>query len=147
VTEYRNPKPTVDCIIELQDHPGDIVFIERAHPPHGFALPGGYVDEGEWMADAALREAKEETLLDVELIELIELFHVYSDPARDSRQHTVSAVFIGRARGTPHGGDDAARCIVAPANAPPGTLVFDHAVIVADYVTYKQSGRRPPARR
>jgi 8-oxo-dGTP diphosphatase len=144
VTEYRNPKPTVDCIIELSDHPGKIVFIERANPPLGFALPGGYVDEGEWMADAAVREAREETLLDVELIEL---FHVYSDPARDARQHTVSAVYIGRARGTPRGGDDAARCIVAPADAPPGALVFDHALIVGDYVVYKRNGRRPPARR
>jgi 8-oxo-dGTP diphosphatase len=144
VTEYRNPKPTVDVVIELIDHPGNIVFIERAHEPHGFALPGGFVDEGEWMADAAVREAKEETLLDVELVELL---GIYSDPSRDSRQHTVSTVYIGRAKGSPQGGDDAARCIVAPAEAPPGKLVFDHAVIVRDYVAYRRDGTRPPVRR
>jgi len=144
VPEYRNPTPTVDCLIELAGRPGTLVFVERKHEPHGFALPGGFVDEGEWLADAAAREAKEETGLDVELVEL---FHVYSDPARDPRSHTVSTVFVVRATGTPVGGDDAARCLVAPADAPPQPLVFDHARIVADYVEYKRSGRRPPARR
>ena len=144
MTEYRNPKPTVDVLIELAGRPGELVFVERANPPHGLALPGGFVDEGEWLADAAVREAKEETGLDVELIEL---FHAYSDPARDVRLHTVSTVFIGRAAGTPVGGDDAARCVVAAPDAVPGPLVFDHARIVADYVTYRQTGRRPPPRR
>jgi len=144
MTEYRNPTPTVDVLIELADRPGTLVFVERRNPPHGFALPGGFVDEGERLADAAVREAKEETGLDVELVEL---FHAYSDPARDPRLHTVSTVFIGRATGTPVGGDDAARCIVAPADAPPSPLAFDHARIVADYVEYKRSGKRPPARR
>lgn len=143
-TEYKNPKPTVDVLIELDGRPGELVFIERANEPRGFALPGGFVDEGEWIADAAVREAKEETELDVELVEL---FHVYSDPARDTRQHTVSTVFIGRARGTPVGGDDAARAIVARPDALPGPLVFDHATIVADYVAYKTRGVRPPPRR
>jgi len=142
--EYRNPTPTVDCLIELAGRPGTLVFVERAHEPHGFALPGGFVDEGEWLADAARREAKEETGLDVELVKL---FHAYSDPARDPRQHTVSTVFVARAAGTPVGGDDAAGCVVAPADAPPQPLAFDHARIVADYVEYKRSGRRPPARR
>jgi len=144
VTGYRNPKPTVDILIELAGRPGELVFIERANPPHGFALPGGYVDEGEWLADAAVREAKEETGLDVELVEL---FHVYSNPKRDPREHTVSTVFIGRATGLPVGGDDAARCIVAAPEALPGPLVFDHATIVSDYVTYKRTGTRPPPRR
>jgi 8-oxo-dGTP diphosphatase len=144
VTQYRNPTPTVDVLIELAGQPGTLVFVERAHEPHGFALPGGFVDDGEWLADAAVREAKEETGLDVELVEL---FHAYSDPARDPRQHTVSTVFIGRAAGTPIGGDDAARCLVAPADAPPSPLAFDHARIVADYVEYKRSGRRAPPRR
>lgn len=144
MTEYRNPKPTVDVLIELAGHPGELVFVERANEPHGFALPGGYVDEGEWLADAAVREAKEETGLDVELLEL---FHAYSDPSRDARSHTISTVFIGRAAGTPRGGDDAARCLVAAPHALPGALVFDHARIVADYVEYKRSGTRPPPRR
>jgi 8-oxo-dGTP diphosphatase len=142
--QHRNPTPTVDVLIELEGRPGELVFIERAHEPVGLALPGGFVDEGEWIADAAIREAKEETGLDVELVEL---FHVYSDPARDKRQHTVSTVFIGRARGTPVGSDDAARAITCKPDAVPAPLVFDHARIVADYVAYKQRGVRPPPRR
>lgn len=144
MTEYRNPKPTVDIVIELAEHPGAIVLIERKNPPRGLALPGGFVDEGEWLADAAVREAKEETGLDVEIVEL---FHAYSNPQRDPRQHTVSTCFIARAHGTPVGGDDATTCIVARPDALPGPLVFDHATIVADYVAYKQRGVRPPARR
>lgn len=142
--DYKNPIPTVDILIELDGRPGELVFIERANEPQGFALPGGFVDEGEWIADAAVREAKEETQLDVEILEL---FHVYSNPSRDPRKHTVSTVFIGRAKGTPAGGDDAKRAIACRPDALPGPLVFDHATIVADYVAYKASGKRPPARR
>lgn len=142
--EFRNPTPTVDVLIEIDGRPGELVFIERANEPKGFALPGGFVDEGEWIADAAVREAKEETELDVELIEL---FHVYSDPARDPRQHTVSTVFIGRANGVPVGGDDASQAVVCRPDALPGPLVFDHGTIVADYLAYKQRGVRPPPRR
>ena len=141
---YRNPAPTVDVLIELEDRPGEFVFIERAHEPVGLALPGGFVDEGEWVADAAVREAREETGLHVELVEL---FHVYSDPSRDRRMHTVSTVFIARASADPIGGDDARRAITCKPDAPPGPLVFDHAVILADYLAYKRSGVRPPARR
>ncbi len=144
MTEYRNPTPTVDILIELAGAPGQLVFIDRKNEPHGFALPGGYVDEGEWLADAAVREAKEETGL---AVELVELFHVYSNPARDPRHHTISSVFIGRASGTPVGADDALRCLVCAPDALPGPLVFDHAAIVSDYVTYKRTGRRPPPRR
>jgi 8-oxo-dGTP diphosphatase len=142
--QYRNPAPTVDVLIELPDRPGELVFIERAHEPLGLALPGGFVDEGEWVADAAVREVKEETGLDVELLEL---FHVYSDPARDKRRHTVSIVFIGRAKGTPVGGDDAAKAVVCRPDALPQPLVFDHPRIVEDYVAYRQRGVRPPPRR
>lgn len=141
---YRNPTPTVDILIELVDAPGQLVFIERKNPPLGYALPGGFVDEGEWLADAAVREAKEETSLDVELVEL---FHVYSDPKRDRRQHTVSTVFIGRAHGMPVAGDDAARVMAAAPETVIDRLVFDHARIVGDYIAYKRTGQRPPPRR
>jgi 8-oxo-dGTP diphosphatase len=140
---YRNPTPTVDVLIELDDRPGTIVLIERRNEPHGWALPGGFVDEGEWLADAAVREAKEETGLDVELREL---FHAYSDPARDPRSHTVSTVFLARAAGAPTGSDDASRAEVFALDALP-PLVFDHATIVADYAAYRASGTRPPPRR
>jgi 8-oxo-dGTP diphosphatase len=142
--QYKNPTPTVDVLIELEGRPGELVFIERAHEPVGLALPGGFVDEGEWVADAAVREAKEETGLDVELVEL---FHVYSDPARDKRLHTVSTVFIGRARGMPVGGDDAAGALVCRPDALPKPLVFDHPRIVEDYLAYRARGVRPPPRR
>lgn len=141
---WKNPTPTVDVLVELDGRPGTLVFIERKNTPTGFALPGGFVDEGEWIADAAAREAKEETGLD---IEVVELFHVYSDPARDARKHTVSTVFIARASGEPRGGDDAARCLVCAPEALPGPLVFDHALIVRDYQAYRRTGKRPPPRR
>jgi 8-oxo-dGTP diphosphatase len=144
MTKHDGPAPTVDVLIELTGAPGQLVFVERKYEPPGFALPGGFVDAGEWVADAAVREVKEETGLGVELIEL---FHVYSDPTRDARRHTVSTVFIGRATGTPVGGDDAARCIVADPERVPGPLAFDHSLIVADYVAYKRTGKRPPPRR
>jgi len=143
-TSYKNPKPTVDLVIELADAPGQIVFIVRKNAPQGLALPGGFVDEGEWVADAAVREAKEETGLDVELVEL---FHVYSDPQLDRRQHTLSIVFLARAAGRPVGGDDAADCLVCAPDAVPLPLVFDHATIIRDYLAYKHRGVRPPPRR
>lgn len=141
---HRNPVPTCDLLIELADQAGTLVFVERKHEPLGFALPGGFVDDGEWVADAAVREAKEETGLDVTLVEL---FHVYSDPTRDPRKHTISTVFIARAAGTPVAGDDAARCIVSAPSELPGPLVFDHATIVTDYLEYRRTGQRPPPRR
>lgn len=142
--EYKNPTPTVDVLVELAGRPGELVFIVRANEPEGLALPGGFVDAGEWVADAAIREAKEETGLD---IELVELFHVYSDPARDPRKHTMSVVFIATATGTPVGSDDAAECVVCAPDQLPAPLVFDHARIVADYVAYRERGVRPPPRR
>ena len=141
---YKNPIPTVDVLIELEGRPGTLVLIERGNEPHGWALPGGFVDEGELLADAAVREAKEETGLD---LELIELFHCYSDPRRDPRKHTVSTVFIGKARGEPVGGDDAASARVVKESDLPTPIVFDHGTIVADYFAYRATGKRPPPRR
>lgn len=135
---HRNPTPTVDAIIEV---PGGIVLIRRRNPPPGWALPGGFVDYGEALAGAAVREAREETGLDVQLTEL---FHVYSDPARDPRRHTIATVFIGRATGAPVAGDDAAEAAVFTRQSLPSPLAFDHARILDDYFTYKATGRRPP---
>ncbi len=141
---YRNPTPTVDLLIEIDGRPGTIVLIRRANEPQGWALPGGFVDEGEFLADAAVREAKEETGLDVELTEL---FHAYSDPRRDPRQHTVSTVYCGRARGEPSGGDDAAEARVVTEETLPTPVVFDHSTIISDYFAYRRTGKRPPPRR
>ncbi len=108
--KYKNPVPTVDIIIEIVDkdlyNPSKkkIVLIRRKNPPYGWALPGGFVDYGESLENAALREAKEETSLDVEIIRQ---FHTYSEPARDPRQHTISTVYIAKAYGKPVGMDDA----------------------------------------
>lgn len=138
---YQNPTPTVDVVIEV---PGGVVLIERKHTPRGWAIPGGFVDEGESLAAAARREALEETTLEVTLKEQ---FFCYSDPARDPRQHNISVVFIASAEGQPRGADDAATARVYALDQLPSTLVFDHAQILADYQHYKQTGRRPPADR
>ncbi len=136
----RTPEIAADIVIELEDRPGrPIVVIRRAHPPLGHALPGGFVDIGETVEHAAVREAREETGLDVRLVALL---GVYSDPARDPRGHTVAIVYVATARGEPVAGDDAAGIIVTdPEAAPP--LVADHDRIVADYVAWRRAaGRR-----
>ncbi len=138
---YRNPTPTVDIIIELIDKPDrPIILIERLNPPHGWAIPGGFVDYGESLETAAIREAQEEIGLDVRLLEQ---FHVYSAPDRDPRQHTISIVFIATATGTPIAQDDAKSVgIFAPWEIPPA-LCFDHGQIVRDYLEYRYYHRRP----
>lgn len=137
----RNPYPTVDVVIETA---GGIVFIERANEPRGWALPGGFIDYGERPEDAAVREVKEETGLDVELVSLL---GVYGAPERDPRQHNLSIVYVGRATGEPRGGDDAARARVFPPAAPPSPLCFDHAQILDDYRRFRDTGALPPPRR
>lgn len=133
----RGPAPTVDLVIRL---PGDrVVLVERRNPPPGWALPGGFVDEGETLEAAAVREAREETGLEVELEEQ---FHTYSDPRRDPRRHTMSTVFLGRAGGEPVGGDDAARAVAFPWTALPAPIAFDHAEILADVRRYLLTGAR-----
>jgi len=134
--QYRNPLPTVDLFIELPD--GRIVLVRRKNPPHGWALPGGFVDEGEPLERAAVREAREETGLDVELLEQ---FFTYSDPRRDPRRHTISTVFLARAEGEPRGGDDAAEARAFPPDELPD-LVFDHREIVDDVLRYRRTGER-----
>lgn len=138
---YRNPTPTVDIIIELIDRPDrPIVLIERHNIPLGWAIPGGFVDYGEPVEAAAKREAKEETCLDVELIEQ---FYVYSDPNRDPRQHTLSVVFIATATGEPQAADDAKNIAVFAPWQLPKNLCFDHDKIIKDYLHYRHFGIRP----
>lgn len=150
MTRYRNPLPTVDVIIEIaapDAAPGaipGIVLIWRKNEPQGWALPGGFVDYGEPLPAAARREAQEETGL---VVELLEQFHTYSDPARDPRHHTVSTVFLGRATGEPRGADDAARAEIFTRDALPGDIVFDHRQILDDYICYRDQGTRPPSGR
>lgn len=139
--ERRNPFLTVDIIIEVDDR--GIVLIERRNPPHGWALPGGFVDYGESLEQAALREAKEETSL---YVKLVEQFYTYSDPSRDPRHHTVSTVYIAAASGKPQGADDARRAVVFREENLPSPIVFDHSPILKDYFHYKRSGCRPKIR-
>ena len=129
--KYRNPLVTVDIIIEID---GSIVLIERKNPPYGWALPGGFVDYGESLEASAAREAREETSLD---IRLVEQFHTYSDPDRDPRHHTVTTVFIARGSGTPKPADDAKNIGVFTQNDLPRPIVFDHERIIRDYFKYK----------
>jgi ADP-ribose pyrophosphatase YjhB (NUDIX family) len=133
----KTPFLTVDIIIRYQ---GGIVMIERKNPPPGWAIPGGFVDIGESLEDAAVREANEETSLDVTLIEQ---FHTYSKPGRDPRFHTVSVVFIADGKGTLKGRDDARRASVFMEGSLPDRIAFDHAEILADYFTYLKTGKRP----
>jgi len=133
----KTPLVTVDIIIRFQ---GGIVLIERKNPPPGWALPGGFVDVGESVEDAAVREAKEETSLDVRLVEQ---FHVYSNPDRDPRFHTVSVVFIGEGAGFLKGRDDALGAAVYTADNLPAAIAFDHGRIINDYLRYRETGIKP----
>ena len=133
---YRNPLPTVDIIIEVE---GGIVLIERRNPPFGWAIPGGFVDYGESVETCAVREASEETSLDVHLTDLL---YVYSRPDRDPRHHTLTTVFLATAEGQPVAADDAKAAGVFGPESLPEPLVFDHAAILEDYFQYKSGADR-----
>jgi ADP-ribose pyrophosphatase YjhB (NUDIX family) len=128
-SDHRNPVPTVDIIIRYGN---GIILIKRRNPPEGWAFPGGFVDYGETLEDAAIREAREETGLSVRLIRQ---FHTYSDPRRDPRQHTISTVFIAEASGRAEAGDDAGELGVFDAGNLPESMAFDHKQILNDYFT------------
>jgi ADP-ribose pyrophosphatase YjhB (NUDIX family) len=129
---YKNPIPTVDIIIEIESK--GFVLIKRRNPPHGWALPGGFVDYGEALEEAAVREAKEETDLNVKLIRQ---FHTYSNPARDPRHHSISTVYIAKAKGTPQARDDAAEIGIFNESNLPDAIAFDHRSILKDYFKSK----------
>ena len=129
----RSPAPTVDIIIEIPLK--GIVLIQRANPPLGWALPGGYVEYGESLEAAACREALEETGLKVELLGQL---HTYSDPRRDPRRHNISTVFVARALGTPKAADDARSLEIFRLEDLPQEMAFDHAEILADYLKVRR---------
>ena len=129
---YKNPIPTVDIIIEIKSK--GVVLIKRKNPPYGWALPGGFVDYGESLDEAAVREAREETDLDVKLIEQ---FHTYSDPDRDPRHHSISTVYIAKAKGIPHAKDDAIEIGIFSESNLPHEIAFDHHSILKDYFKSK----------
>jgi ADP-ribose pyrophosphatase YjhB (NUDIX family) len=135
--KFRNPFPAVDVIIEIMDgrERRGIVLIERKNPPHGWALPGGFVDYGETLEAAAVREAREETSLGVELLGQL---GAYSDPSRDPRFHTISTVFVARAKGLPRGADDARAAIVFDPRDRSLPLAFDHRRILDDYLELRK---------
>lgn len=138
------PLLAADALIELVDLPGrPIVLIERLNPPHGWAVPGGFVDVGETLEHAAIREALEETGLEVRLKALL---GIYSDPARDPRGHTITAVYVAEAHGTPVAADDAKSAVIVDPDAPPEPLAFDHALVLADYRRFRATGEVAPLR-
>ncbi len=138
VEAYKNPFPTVDIIIEVGEK---IVLIKRKNPPPGWAIPGGFVDYGESLEQAAIREAQEETGL---LVNLICQFYTYSEPSRDPRFHTITTVYIASATGIPKAADDAKEAkLFAPDEIPFDNLAFDHAIILTDYLRWKYDGKAP----
>lgn len=133
LAEWKQPRLTVDVLVE--DAAGRVLLVRRRNPPPGWAIPGGFVDYGETLEEAAIRELREETGL---AVALTAQFHTYSDPARDPRHHTVTTVFLGRADGEPTPGDDALEARFFPPDAPPSPLAFDHAAVLEDLRSYRR---------
>lgn len=141
MTRPQTPALAADAIIELVDRPDSpIVLIDRKNPPYGWAIPGGFVDIGESVETAARREALEETGLTVRLRILL---GVYSNPSRDARGHTATAIYIAEAEGEPVAADDAAAVGIFSVGELPQTLAFDHASVLADYRRFREQGVLP----
>lgn len=144
MTKPVTPLIAADILIELVDRPErPFVLIERANPPYGWAVPGGFVDVGESIEQAAVREAREEISLDVTLKNLL---GIYSNPARDPRGHTITAVYIAEAYSMPVAADDAKNCDLFTFETLPQHLAFDHAQVIADYRLFRETGQVTPLR-
>lgn len=146
----KSPLPAVDIIIELKNPSSPpfekgagrsggfgIVLIQRKNPPFGWAIPGGFVECGETLEEAAKREALEETSLKIRLKCQL---HSYSDPKRDMRFHTIATVFAAEASGIPKARDDAKGIGVFKEGNLPEPLAFDHKKILKDYFRWKREG-------
>ena len=135
---FDQPRLTVDAVVF--NPAGEILLIERGHPPPGWALPGGFVDAGETLQEAVIRELREETALSARSASQ---FFTYSDPVRDPRHHTVSTVFLVEADGIPRGGDDARTARFFPLEELPAPIAFDHRSVLEDVIRFRQTGARP----
>ena len=131
---WKNPYPTADVIVDID---GRVVLIKRKNPPEGWAIPGGFIDYGESAEDAAIREIREETGLE---ITGLRQFRVYSQPDRDPRFHTLTVVFTASSTGTPTAGDDAAEAGLFGPDELPEPLAFDHADVLRDYFRAREGG-------
>jgi len=144
MTKPVTPLLAADALIELIDQPGrPIVLIERKNPPYGWAIPGGFVDIGETVETTAVREAMEEVSLPVTLRGLL---GIYSSPSRDPRGHTVTAIYVAQATGTPVAADDAKAVGVFMLDQLPSPLAFDHAMVLEDFRRYRETGEVAPLR-
>jgi 8-oxo-dGTP diphosphatase len=144
MTKPVTPLLAADAIVELVNVPGrPIVLIERKNPPYGWAIPGGFVDIGETLEAAAIREAREEITLDIELVSLL---GIYSNPKRDPRGHTITAIYVATSTGTPVAADDAKSLGVFTLDDLPSPLAFDHDMVLADYRRYRETGEVAPLR-
>jgi len=144
MTKPVTPLIAADALIELTDQPDrPIVLIERKNPPYGWAIPGGFVDIGETVETTAVREAMEEVSLQVTLRGLL---GIYSSPTRDPRGHTVTAIYVAQATGTPVAADDAKNVGVFTLDQLPLSLAFDHEMVLEDFRRYRETGEVAPLR-